>query len=442
MTLGGLALAIGPLIDHSIVVTENIVRQRTLGLSAAQASLTGTQQVMMPVLAATVTTVIVFVPVFFLQGITSFLFAPLARTVMFAVGGAVVISIAVIPLFMRHFSGGGEPRDYWFQSTFERFRLGYQWLLGKAVSARVLIYALCAGLLVLTVILFGRLRTVIANIGVLYDWPAAYTPNSGPQDAFFEIQLDDKRQRSSQYYAALLREKISAKYPHAEFVLDTGSILTAALTLGLSSPINIEVIGNKLENARDIAQQIVRSISNIPGLVDVNIQQRIDYPQITVDIDRRKSAAMGLDVVDVVKNLVSATNSSVNFQPAFWIDPKNGNHYFVGAQYKEADLVAQSTLENILITSPKQDKPVALKEIATFGRASAPTEVTHYEISRVTNISPMYRAVTSARCRKKSNNVCKRFSRGKAIKSGCAAKQPISRSPSPISAMASAWPWC
>ncbi len=434
MTLGGLALAIGPLIDYSIVVTENIIRHRRLGQDAVKASEHGTREVVLPVLAAAITTAIVFVPVFFLQGVTSFLFAPLARTVMFAVGGAFLVAIAVIPLFMRYCAGGNEHKDNAFQRAFEHFRLIYKWLLGRAVSARYLVYAVCAGLLFLTTTLVSQLgqeffpaqdaghftmkvrlpsgtriektedaviamesdirdlipasdlRTVIANIGVLYDWPAAYTPNSGPQDLFFEIQLSDDHHHSSQHYAAMLREKLSAKYPNAEVVMDTGGMLTAALTLGLSSPINIQVMGNKLEVARDTAEQIVKAIGDIPGLVDAHIQQRLDYPQITVDIDRRKAAAMGLNAVDVVKNLVSATNSSVNFQPAFWIDPGNGNHYFVGAQYSEADLKDQSTLESILITSPKQDKPVALKDIATFGRATAPTEINHYQISRVTDV--------------------------------------------------------
>jgi CzcA family heavy metal efflux pump len=434
MTLGGLALAIGPLIDYSIVVTENIVRHRRLGEDAFVACEKGASEVVLPVLAAAITTAIVFVPVFFLLGITSFLFSPLARTVMFAVGGAFLVALAVIPLFMRYFSAGTKRDDYWFQRAFERFSRGYRWSLARALTGRYLVYGLCVGLLALTVILFGKLgqeffpsqdagqltmrvrlpsgtriekteeaviaiekdlrdlipaaelSTVIANIGVLYDWPAAYTPNAGPQDAFFEIQLDDNRQHSSQEYAALLRERLSAKYPDSEIIMDTGGMLTAALTLGLSSPINIQVIGDKLDQARAIAKQVVDKIGTIPGVVDVHIQQRIDYPQITVDIDRRKAASMGLNVVEVVKNLVSATNSSVNFQPAFWIDPKNGNHYFVGAQYKEADLVDQSTLENILITSPKQEKPVRLKEIATLGQATAPTEINHSQISRVTDI--------------------------------------------------------
>ncbi len=434
MTLGGLALAIGPLIDYSIVVIENIVRHRRMGKKGLEACHDGTGEVVLPVLAAMITTAIVFVPVFFLEGITSFLFSPLARTVMFSVGGAFIVAIAVIPLMMRFLLKGSEDKDYWFQRVFERFRLGYKWLLNKAVSARTLIYMLCGGLLALTVMLSGQLgqeffpaqdagqitmkvrlpsgtrienteamietiekdihglipehdlHTMIANIGVLYDWPAAYTPNSGPHDAFFEIQLTEHREHSSQHYAALLREALPKNYPEAEFVLSTGGMLTAALTLGQSSPINIRVMGNKLETAEDVAKDIIGKIRSIEGLVDVHIQQRLDYPQISVNIDRRKAAAMGLTVVDVMKNLVSATNSSINFEPAFWIDPKNGNHYFVGAQYKESDLKDLSTLGNIRITSPKQDKAVLLKEIATFGEAKAPTEVSHYQISRVLDV--------------------------------------------------------
>ncbi len=117
-----------------------------------------------------------------------------------------------------------------------------------------------------------------------------------------------------------------------------------------------------------------------------HIQQRLDYPQILVNINRRKAADVGLNMIEVVKNLVSATNSSINFNPGFWIDPKNGNHYFMGVQYPEKDLHSMSTLQNILVDSPVQNRPIPLKEFADFSYQKGPTEISHYNINRVTDI--------------------------------------------------------
>jgi len=118
----------------------------------------------------------------------------------------------------------------------------------------------------------------------------------------------------------------------------------------------------------------------------VRIQQKLDYPQIAVDVDRTRAAFCGLTQQDVVKNIVTAFNSSINFSPAFWIDNKNGNHYFIGAQYPESDIVSMSTLEHVPITGDKQIMPTLLKNIATFRRTTAPAEINHVNITRVTDV--------------------------------------------------------
>jgi multidrug efflux pump subunit AcrB len=230
------------------------------------------------------------------------------------------------------------------------------------------------------------LQMMISNIGVLYDWPAAYTPNSGPMDAFVNVQLTEHRRHTAQDYAHRLRQKLREGFPGIEFAFDTGGLITAALNFGLPSPINIQVEGNKLDVAYDIARRIREAVEQVAGTVDVRIQQKPDYPQIQIEVDRVKAAYLGLTQEEVVKNIVTTLNSSINFAPAFWIDHRNGNHYFLGAQYREEDIRSLETLENIPITGRNGTQPVLLKNIATFRRATAPAEINHLNITRVTDI--------------------------------------------------------
>jgi multidrug efflux pump subunit AcrB len=230
------------------------------------------------------------------------------------------------------------------------------------------------------------LSMLISNIGVLLDWPAAYTPNSGPMDSFVLVQLTPERSKSIQEYVVDLRETLNRDYPGIEFAFETGGMMTAALNFGLPSPINIQVEGNKLDVAARIAQRVLHICEGVRGTVDVRIQQKLDYPQIAVDVDRTRAAYCGLDQVEVVKNVVTAFNSSINFNPSFWIDHRNGNHYFIGAQYPESDIVSMNTLEHIPITGKNQESPVLLKNIAKFRRTTAPAEINQLNINRVTDI--------------------------------------------------------
>jgi len=227
---------------------------------------------------------------------------------------------------------------------------------------------------------------IISNIGILLDWPAAYTPNSGPQDTFVLLQLAEHHGRSSFSYVAELRKKLPQQFPGIEFNFDTGGMLSAALNGGLPSPINIQVEGNKLEVAHEIAEKIKRFAENVRGAVDVRIQQRLDAPQINIDTDRVKAAQVGLTQDEIVKNIVTALNSSTNFAPSFWIDEKNGNHYFIGAQYRENDIQSINTVLDIPVTGKKQPIPVALRTVAKFSRGTAYSEINHLNITRVTDI--------------------------------------------------------
>jgi multidrug efflux pump subunit AcrB len=229
-------------------------------------------------------------------------------------------------------------------------------------------------------------KMIIANMGVLYDWPAAYTPNSGSADAFVLVQLSEGHKRSSFDYVDELRRRLPREFPDTEFGFDTGGMLSAALNFGLPSPIDIQVEGNKLEVARDIAEKIRAFAETVPGAVDARIQQRLDAPQLKVEVDRVRAGQLGLSQDSIVKNIVTAFNSSINFAPSFWIDERNGNHYFIGAQYREEDIQSVDTLLDIPVTDKSQRTPILLRNLAKVSHTTAPLEINHHNITRVTDV--------------------------------------------------------
>ncbi|MBI2924360.1 MAG: efflux RND transporter permease subunit [Verrucomicrobia bacterium] len=459
MTLGGLALVVGLLIDQSIVVIENVERHLAMGKTPREAALEGTMEVAKPLLIITLTLAVVFFPIVFLTGIGKFLFTPLAKTVMMALATSYVLALTLVPVcaakFMRSsrrkeaHSSKSEVRHP--QSEIERSLLTsaattdaggwfnalrnlYQRALERLLRWRWLALGATAVVFIGSMFLFRLIGTelfpqtdasqfmvrvraptglrverteqivaevekaiqqvipederkiIISNIGVLLDWPAAYTPNSGASDAFILVQLAERHQRLTFHYVDQLRDKLPRAFPGTEFSFDTGGMLTAALNFGLPSPINIQVEGNKLDVAHEIARKVKAFAETVPGAVDVRIQQRLDAPQIDVEVDRVKAAQVGLTQESIVKNIVTALNSSINFAPSFWIDERNGNHYFIGAQYREEDIKSLDTVLDIPVTGKKQATPIPLRNFTKFTRTTAPSEVNHVNITRVTDI--------------------------------------------------------
>ncbi len=230
------------------------------------------------------------------------------------------------------------------------------------------------------------LQILISNIGVLNDWPAAYTPNIGPGDAFMLVQLKGKRGRPGAFdYVDLLREKLNGRFPNIEFAFDTGGMLSSALNMGEPSPIHFQVSGSKLEEMREISEHVEAMAKSVPGTVDVRIAQRLDYPTMTITMNRDKAARMGLTPEGVMQNLVSATNSSVGFDPAFWVDKSKGNHYFIGVQYPEELLTNLETILNISI-GVVEGVPIRLRNVATIEKSEGPGVVNHRNIGRVMDI--------------------------------------------------------
>ncbi|MBI4603470.1 MAG: efflux RND transporter permease subunit [Planctomycetes bacterium] len=468
MTLGGIALAVGVMVDQAIVLMENILRHLHQGKAPRVAAWDGAREVATPVLVSTLTFVAVFFPVVFLSGVAKFLFAPLALAVIFGMLSSYLLAMLVIPAFSARFlapvarpeaNGAVPARGAGVGPMYRAYGALVRW----TVAHPLVTTGAAASLLAVTALPFSRLgwelfprldqgqltifvrapsgtrievteeivqevertiaeelrssrrgvalaaeaagtssgsepgrlqipedsdaRTIISNLGVLLDWPAAYTWNSGPMDAFVLVQLKEDRTRSSLEHVERLREVLPEKFPGVEFAFDTAGMLTTALNFGLPSPIDVRVEGTKgYPRAAEIAKHLRNEIAKVPGAADVRIQQKVDYPQVSIEVDREKAAYYGLTQEEIVKNIVTATSSSINFKPAFWIDERNGNHYFLGAQYREAAIRSFETLEDLLITSAATRQPVPLKDLATFELTTAPAEITHLNITRMVDI--------------------------------------------------------
>jgi multidrug efflux pump subunit AcrB len=463
MTLAGLSLAIGPMVDSAIICLENTHRHLGLGATPEQAAFRGASEVALPELVASLCTLLVLAPLALMPGLGEFLYRPMAAGVTFAMIFAYLLSRSFVPSrsaqWLRphaahepaHASGdehgakehdrelasgdGGTEHQGILRRSFARWEAliesGIAWYvrqLNRAMRHRLAVVLAAVCLFVTTIVgLGGRLRReffpevdsgafeiytraasgtrieetekrvarvekfvreaighdlqiIISEIGVVADLSAAYTPNAGPMDAVIKVQLRQEREHSAQEYVQMLREGLTrnSRFRDLEFAFDAGGMIRSAMNEGKSSPINIRLSGKNLLQARTIAESIKRELVPIDGVVDARIIQRLDYPEYIIEVDRAKVADLGLNQAEVMKNVVAALNSSIQFyKKNFWIDPVTKNQYFVGVQYFEEDIDSVETLLDVPITGLGQDKAIPLRNIATLRRSTVPTEITH-----------------------------------------------------------------
>lgn len=461
MTLGGLTLAIGPLIDTSIICLENTHRHLSMGVSPREAAFLGTSEVATPALVSTLCTFLVLSPLVLTPGLGQFLFKPMAMAVAFAMIAAFLLALTLVPTCSAHWlsghAGGHQARsqsellenpsdshdsaastssprgafERW-ERTIEKGIAYYVKGLDVVLRNRLKAVAIGFALLALTVVflwpvlrkeffpevdagafeMYVRapsglrieetekriaavedyvrqvidkedLQLILSELGVTSDWSAAYTPNAGPMDAVVKIQLSAERKNTAQHYVSELRRGFAqdSRFSDLEFAFDAGGMVRSAMNEGKSTPISVRVTGKNQKTAYQIASAIRDEVKAIDGVVDARIIQRLDYPQYVIQVDRAKSAQLGLTQADVMKAIIAALNSSIQFNKHnFWIDPKSKNQYFVGVSYFEKDIESIDTLLDIPITSPVQDSPVPMRNVVRVDRTSVATEVTHYNI--------------------------------------------------------------
>ncbi len=457
MTLAGMTLAIGPMVDSAIICLENTHRHLGLGTEPHEAAFLGASEVAMPELISTLCTFLVLAPLALMPGLGEFLFRPMAYAVAFSMIAAYILSRTLVPACSafwlkghgqkcqdhEHGNGSGDGRKYrnpiarafdeW-ESMIDRTFTFYARVLDVVLRHKIPTILIAYSLLGVTVAVLWPimpkeffpevdagafemyvrapsgtriekteriisqvekvieetiseedLQLYIAELGVNADWSAAYTPNAGPMDALIKVQLHAERSKSSQEYVHMLRVKLNKdpRFKTCDFAFDAGGLVRSAMNEGKSTPINVQITGKSQQEARAVAERVRAKLVGIKGVVDARIIQRLDYPGYTIRVDRAKAADIGLNQQDVMRNVVAALNSSIQFNKRnFWIDPIGGNQYFVGVQYPETDIKSLQTLMDIPITSPIQQKSIPLANLVTLEREQVPTEVTH------TNIQP------------------------------------------------------
>jgi len=460
MTLAGLALAIGPLVDDAIVELENNHRNYHLGKSRVRAALDGCAEVMVPVLVATCTTNIVLAPIALMPGMGGFLFRPLALAVTFAMVTSFVLSRTFVPMMCakflpdehhrtgaKHADGDGPAQQHngetrsrrmhdRIDNAFVAITRRYEGLLLFVLRHRVLVLTAVATLFIGSLCLtfgIGReffpqvdagqitiyVRTpsdtrldaaerriseverfveehipgteremVLSELGLDPDWSVAYSPNSGQQDAVVRVQLNEHRTLSAQEYASKLRHLLEneSRFADLRFSFETGGLVSTALNLGASSPIDIQLEGGTTQEAFDLAKRIRDRIAGVRGAADVRIQQRLDAPYLVIDVDRKKAADQGLSAQDVILQVVAAMNSSVSINRNFWIDTKTGNQYFVAVQYPENPNLKLEDVLNVPATGAAQLSGVTLGTLAKIHRNADAVEVNHFSLYRTFDV--------------------------------------------------------
>ena len=415
-TLGGLALAVGILVDDATVTIENIERYLEEGHELNEGILEGAAQIAVPALVSTLCICIVFLPMFFLGGVSRYLFVPLAEAVVFAMLASYVLSRTLVPtlamyLLKAHSEHGTTSRDPFsrfqraFNRGFERVRLGYENLLGRLLAARVLFVPILRAKSGTRIEETARLcdlveqsirRTVPAeemdnildNIGLPYSTLNTQHATSGligAGDADILVSLKEDHHPTANYVREI-RSKLTREFPGVTFYMLPSDIVTQILNFGLPAPIDVQVEGSDVDGNRKVVNDMLSKLRQVPGLVDLRIQQPNDYPVLDVTVDRTRSAQGGYTERDVGSSMLNILSGSTQLNPQFYLNPKNGTTYNIVAQTPQYQIQSLNDLQNIPITSPTAQRPEILADVASISRNHEVQVVSHYNIRTTLDI--------------------------------------------------------
>jgi CzcA family heavy metal efflux pump len=412
-TLGGLALAVGRLVDDSIVELENINRHLAIpGKDRRTAVLDAAREVAMPIFVSTITTIVVFLPTVFIEGQAKLLFLPLTFTISFSLFASFLVSRTVTPLMclrMLKPERTHAPHDrHWrdramaaSQAAFDRLDVAYQVFLGRALRHRTLVVV---GVLVVFVaslglypligteffprsdesqfrvfvrapigtrveeterivtrieeILKANLRpgefsTIVSSVGIPGGRSAIFTSNTGPHAAQVQVYLatPDKRTRSDAQLVNDIRPKFAGQFPGTITYFNLGGIINRVLNRGSQNPLEVEILGYDVADAQATARQIAAAMREVPNVADVQVSREENYPQWSVVVDREKAATAGLTQRDIAQAALFSLNSNVSVNPSIFTDPRTGNQYNIVVQLDEAFRVRPEDLGKIFVTT-------------------------------------------------------------------------------------------
>jgi CzcA family heavy metal efflux pump len=431
MTLGGLALAVGILVDDATVTIENIERFLEEGAPLREAILEGAAQISVPALVSTLCICIVFLPMFFLAGVSRYLFVPLAEAVVFAMLASYILSRTLVPtlaMYLLKHKDHSPTRNPFtrfqraFDRGFERVRASYISLLDGLVKVRrifvpaFLLLCLCAFLLLPWLgqdffpdtdsgqfILHVRgpsgmrieetarlcdlvednirqhipakeLDNVLDNIGMPYSTMNTQHLTNGSIGAFdadVMVSLKEDHHPTAKYVAALRRD-LPRAFPDATFYFLPADITTQILNFGLPAPLDIQLEGNDVEASEKSADKMLAQLRQVPGITDLRLQQPFDVPTLNVAVDRTKASQGGYSERDVATSILNTLSGSFQVTPMFFLNWKNHVNYNIVAQTPQYKMSSLQDLQNIPINRSQGLTTTASSANATTGGAQTP----------------------------------------------------------------------
>jgi CzcA family heavy metal efflux pump len=447
MTLGGLALAVGILVDDATVELENIERNLGMNKELKTAILDGAQQIAVPALVSTLSICIVFVPMFFLTGVARYLFVPLAEAVVFAMLASYLLSRTLVPTLVMYLFRGHEHDSAKrktnifgrlqarFEHRFETLRQSYRNAMEGIMHHRAAFVSIFLAFCVASgglIFFLGRdffpsvdagqfrlhvrgraglrieetarlvdqveqeihrevpqkdITTILDNLGLPYSGINTTYSNSGTigtSDAEVLVSLS-KDHRPTEEYVHQLRETLPRKFPAAEFFFQPADIVSQILNFGLPSPIDIQIVGANYQQNYLIAQQIANRVRHIPGAVDVHVQQMMSLPTLNLDVDRVRAQQVGISERDVAQNVLVSLSSSFQTSPSFWVNPKNGVSYNVSVMSPQYRVDSLQALMNTPVSNGSSS-PQVLANLASVTPAMTPAVVNHYNVTPVVDV--------------------------------------------------------
>jgi hydrophobe/amphiphile efflux-1 (HAE1) family protein len=446
-TLGGLALAVGRLVDDSIVELENINRHLAIpGTPRRTAVLDAAREVAMPIFVSTITTIVVFLPTVFIEGQAKLLFLPLTFTISFSLFASFLVSRTVTPLlcyqWLRGETEAPARANRWqrvldrVKRALERVDAVYQRVLGWSLRHRKLVVVGVLAVFVLSLGLYpligteffpasdesqfrvflrapigtrveeterivdrieqiirqnlqpGELKTIVSTVGIPSGRSAIFTSNTGPHAGQVQVYLatPDERKRSDVQIVNSLRPRFAGQFPGTVTYFNLGGIINRVLNRGSQNPLELEVLGYDLADARGAAAEAARLMRETPNVADVQISREENYPQFTVAVDREKAATAGLTQRDIAQAALFSLNSNVSVNPSIFTDPRTGNQYNIVVQLDEPFRVRPDDLGKILVTAGS-GRPIILSTIAEIKRSVAPVEIERKYQQRLIRIS-------------------------------------------------------
>jgi multidrug efflux pump subunit AcrB len=448
MLLGGLALVLSRLIDNSVIVLENIFRFMEEGASPGKAASDGGTEVAVAVFAATVTTSVVFFPVFLLNGVSKYIFADLAYGVVFTIFASYIFSMTLVPLFCAKFihpkAKDDSKKPSMFKRAFDIFNLSFAAMLERyerlanrmlrkpGLSATTMLGG-TAVVIALFVPFLGRayfprtdpgqfivnvkmpsgtrielsneeigrvegvirqvvaptdLGMIVSNIGITPDLSAIYTPNSAMDTAFVQVSLKEGHKIGSYEYISRVRDALASQLPQLETYFQVGGLVDSVVNQGLPAPIDIQIASNDQNAAYAQAQDLAAKLRESGSVSGVFIPQDLKYPGLEMDIDRERASLIGLTPKDVVDNVITALTSNGVIAPSYWIDPRTGNNYMLTVQYSNQQIghMNMEELGDIPLRGKDSENYTPLRSVVFTKQINTSTEVDHYQLRRVIDV--------------------------------------------------------